>query len=997
MTEDNINSNTFLDIMDDQGSDSLFDPHLAHTGITCNSYSNGSICIANKLPILHINARSIKNKFDDIQIFLASSGVDWAFICISETWLKDDLIQYFAIDNYDLFASCRSDGQGGGAAIYVNKKYEAKKRLDLSCAELQSVFVEVKLNSTNIASKMIIGEIYRPPNFPNTQFNEYLEKTIDSIDKEKTVCVLAGDFNYNLLNLHNDKHSLAFLNLMNSYGFSPTITLATRIQNEHRSLLDNIFVNDSSLVNKAGIIEEDLSDHFPVFVSLDVNQNKMHDKREYTTFDKSKTEELNQFLSNKLHNIYSITDPNAACVELIQVYTDGIKKFSKTVKHSRRRNPIKPWITPGILCAINRKTKLYKDLIHKKSPEAKNRYNQYRNILTKVLRDAKRLYYQGLFQEHKNNGRKTWELLNEVINKRKCKTSMSPGKFSDELGNVYEGNKISEGFNNFFTSVGANLEKDIPASDSSPLDYLSVPSYPAFDANLSTTPNEIKCIIKSLNPVGGGLDNINTKIILFTYEKCLPYLTYFFNLCLRTAVFPDKLKIGLIIPIHKTGDKSKFNNYRPISLLPIFSKILEKLIHSRLLKYFDDNGILNPLQFGFRKKHSTYMPLAHLLDEVAKSLQNNEITCGIYLDLKKAFDTVSLDILIKKLYFLGVQGDLYNLLKSYLSNRTQRTKFNQIVSQDIKVNMGVPQGSILGPLLFIIYINDLGQISDEAKFYFFADDTAITIKAPNVVDLQQKINKLLPKVTNWFNTNRLSLNTSKSNYQIYSKLHVNNFEIKLNGSYIMRQKQVKYLGVIMEENLKFEKHIINISSLISRNIGVMGRAKHFLSSRELLLLYNSLVLPHLNYCAVVWGRNYRSRLDKLIKLQKRAIRIIDHKPFLYPTSNLFKKYKMLKFPDIVKEQSIMIMLAFINKILPEPISEMFRLHVPVNTRNTRHFDVPFAASNYRSFTLSFSAPNIWNTVVGHLFRDIRKVPRNKFTLKKHVRKYLVSKYIVQNN
>ena len=449
------------------------------------------------------------------------------------------------------------------------------------------------------------------------------------------------------------------------------------------------------------------------------------------------------------------------------------------------------------------------------------------------------------------------------------------------------------------------------------MDYLSNPNYPPFEENLSTTPYELTNIIKSLNPVGGGIDKISTKMILYTYEKCLPFLTFFFNLCLRTAVFPDLLKIAIVVPIYKAGEKDKFNNYRPISLLPVFSKILEKLLHARLVEYFDLNNVLNPFQFGFRKKHSTYMPLAHLIDEITKSLQERKITCGIYLDLKKAFDTVSLDILLNKLFFLGIKGDMFKILKSYLHGRYQRTKFNNTISNQIEVKMGVPQGSILGPLLFILYINDLPNVSDQMKCYFFADDTAISIKSSCVAELQLKVNDIMPKVTDWFKSNRLSLNTSKTHFQIYSRMDINDIDIQLNSCKILRQKSIKYLGVVVEENLKFEKHVANVSSVISRNIGVMGRSKSVLTSRELLLLYNSLVLPHLNYCAAVWGSNYPTRLGKLEKLQKRAIRIIDNKPYFYPTNNLFIKYSILKFPDIVKQQNIMILLAYLN---PRPDS-----------------------------------------------------------------------------
>ena len=398
---------------------------------------------------------------------------------------------------------------------------------------------------------------------------------------------------------------------------------------------------------------------------------------------------------------------------------------------------------------------------------------------------------------------------------------------------------------------------------------------------------EVQSIIKTLNPVGGGIDKINTKILILSYRSIIHHLTFFFNLCLSTGVFPDHLKIAIIKPIHKTGDTHIFSNYRPISLLPIFSKILEKILHSFISTYVNENNLLNPLQFGFRKKHSTYMPIAHMTDTIINSLQDNQITCVLYLDLKKAFDTVSLDILLKKLNFIGINGKLQKILKSYLTNRKQRTLIHSYISNEANVEMGVPQGSILGPLLFIIYINDISNISKQADFYLFADDTAIAIKAPRLLELKNKLHSVLPLVTKWLQANRLSLNVSKTYYQIFSRTSINDLDIKINHSQIVRKKSVKYLGVIVDENLKWQNHINYVASVVSRNIGVMGRAKFYLSSHHLLLLYNILILPYLNYCAAVWGSNYPTRIDKLIKLQKRAIRIIDKKrTFITPKNFL---------------------------------------------------------------------------------------------------------------
>ena len=245
------------------------------------------------------------------------------------------------------------------------------------------------------------------------------------------------------------------------------------------------------------------------------------------------------------------------------------------------------------------------------------------------------------------------------------------------------------------------------------------------------TQNQVQAIIKSLNSVGGGIDKISTKILLGTYKKCLHHLTHFFNLCLQTSVFPDLLKVAIIKPIFKNGEKDKLTNYRPISLLPVLSKILEKILHSFLMSHLDENNLLYRLQFGFRKKHSTYMPLCKMMDEITKSLENDEMSCCIYLDLKKAFDTVSQHILFDKLTAYGIPERLHKIITSYLSTRKQITKINGHLSDPCQVEIGVPQGSILGPLLFIIYINDLPNVSRDADFFLFADDTAHGHKRKN--------------------------------------------------------------------------------------------------------------------------------------------------------------------------------------------------------------------------------------------------------------------------
>ena len=941
--------------------------------------------------VIHLNVRSLKNKLDDLHNFLIKTGVLWDVICIAETWLKSDIIQYYNLDHYNLSTFCRNTGEGGGVAIYVHEKYNIVERKDLQNLDGEGSFVELTLSTKSGEKHILVGEIYRPPNYSSKMFLRYLEGILDALLNERKLIIIAGDFNYNLL-ANNKSDCLSFKNLLESYGFYQTIWKATRKQHQCESLLDNIFINNLSVFKSSGIIIDDLSDHLPIFTSLAIDNVLPEKRKQVNIFDRQKIPELIEFLSEKLYDFQNNTDANVACDQLIKAYEDGIKHFSKTYKPSRRKTPMKPWITPGLLCSINMKNKLYKKVLKNMNISNERKYKKYRNVLVNLIREAKKIYIQKSLEDNKNDSKQTWKVLNNLIKRRKNKQTKYPNVFYDNGEHCFKDEEVVEGFNTFFASIGAELEKKIPAARKCPLEYIDELLDEGVETLQRISYAQISNIIRYLNPVGGGIDGISTYILQKTYEPLANHITYFFNLCLETATFPDRLKMAVVVPIYKAGDKDKFNNYRPISLLPVFSKVLERIIHTALVSFLNDTNILNPLQFGFRKLHSTYMPLAHMYDKVTEKLQNDEISCSLYLDLKKAFDTVSFEILLKKMRVIGIRGSVLKILESYLNNRKQVVKINETVSQKQNIGMGVPQGSILGPLLFIIYINDICNVTDIGTFYLFADDTAICIHGKDYVQLQNKINVLVPKIEEWFCANRLSLNAAKTNYQIYSKTKIGDLNIVLNGITIERKSSIKYLGVLVDENLKWNSHINGVAALVGRNIGVMGRAKHYLTSKQLLLLYNALVLPHLNYCLIIWGINYETVLNKILVLQKRAVRMIDKKPFFHHSKPLFIKHKILRFPEMVKVQCIMILLAHLNNNLPSPIESMFKYSTPTNRRSNQHFCIPFAATNYRQFALSCSAPKIWNEIIGKLYTRLDQVPRNKQTLKKIIKGYLLDEY-----
>ena len=918
-----------------------------------------------KFNILHVNVRSIlsDSKFEEFQLFVSCSNEQWHVICVSESWLSDEVVPMRQLVGYTGYFKNRTNKTGGGVIVYVSDKHiKCSSEIVVEDITMEALFVQCQL-STTLA--VIVGQIYNPPSSETTTFIDELYHCLEKLDQRNKTTFLCGDFNLDLFSLLNDNHCRDFFNTLSSLGYWPSIFKTTRASDNKLSLLDNIFCNNLDILTKSGIIYDDSSDHFPVFVSctLDLLPRKPGRK---LVFDKNKYHELSAHLAEHLQHFTEISDPELACSALIDAYKSGILKFSIEIKQTRRSTLLKPWISPAILTSINQRHKLFLEKSRNPTEQNKCRYNVYRNKLNVILREAKKKILQNQLQINRANSKKLWQLLNETVRGNASQKPL-PGTFINDHGEHISGKEdIAESFNHFFISIGEKLQQKIPPCVQDPLDYVPTQTEHVLNSMLHTNSTELVEIIQQMKNVGAGIDPINASIFKNTYPAIVNELVHFVNLCLTQGIFPSALKIAVVKPIFKSGDKKDFTNYRPISLLPYISKLLEKIIHLRIMSFLDNSNILNSCQFGFQKNKSTYMPLLLLQEYITKAWENGNIVCGMHLDLKKAFDTVDHEILVGKLEKYGFTNSPLKLIKSYLSNRQQCVEYDGVRSELKRVKIGVPQGSILGPLLFLIYINDFPNISKNLKFLLYADDTVIFFESKNAKSLQLLVNKESVHICNWLQLNKLSLNTQKTVYQVYTKeIARPDLSVHLNGFTINAEMKVRYLGVYIDPQLKWSSHIDHVSLLISKNIGIINRSKYFLDKHSLLLLYNALVLPYINYCCLVWGFAFPSYLNRIEILQKRAIRVIDGQHRLAHSDPIFKSLEILKVKDIAKQQLLTVMHKKFIGGLPTEIDALFTLSDPpsITTRTLRHFNETFSAKLYGTKIATWAGPRLWNSII----------------------------------
>ena len=928
------------------------------------------------LTILQVNCRGFSTNFYKLENLIQEIGTNIDIIACSETWTSDDRhdMNVFNLDNYSMTYCNRKDRRGGGVAIYVANKYKVNCCNDLTFAIencMEVVTIDVKIGKKHV----YISSIYRAPNTDLDSFiNDHYVKLLNGLRyKNMYIC---GDFNVNLLNYDKHSDTKIFVDLNYSYGLFPLINKPTRICKDSMTIIDNIFTNDTDNLHKmnCGILIYDISDHLPTIVTIEglhgnsdkIKHNKSIWKR---TIKESNIQKMKNLL-NECHWDHELdgNDVNVSYNRFVKTFLDCYNNAcpKKRVEIKNDKKSDKPWFTKGLRNACKKKQHLYKAYLCKRTEMSEKRYKIYKNKLTKVLRCEEKRYYDRLLMANKGDMQKTWNVLKKIIGKKSKLHTCN--EFVEKGLKITNPNDIAKGFNEFFVNVGPNLASKIKNKGNTTnkaVDYLKDINFNESLFLKPVTEFELLSIVnKFKSKASCGYDEINMSIVRKVIHPILIPLLHICNLSLNSGVFPDAMKIAKVLPFFKSGEDNIFSNYRPVSLLPQFSKILEKLFNNRLVEFIEKFQLLCESQYGFRYQHSTSHALCELYEKITLAIDNNEIPIGVFIDLRKAFDTIDHTILLNKLERYGIRGVANSWLTSYLSNRYQFVEHNQISSQRLKIRCGVPQGSILGPTLFILYINDMYKVSNKLKFILFADDTNILISGKDINQVCNTLNTELAKLCNWFSVNKLSLNIGKTNYMIFGNRHVtSSVDICMDRVKVNQINVTKFLGVYIDSKLTWNNHVDYIHNKISRNLGILYKVSKVLNEESLHTLYSSLVLPYLQYCCEIWGNGSAMNCDKLFRLQKKAMRIISHSTYREHTSPIFYATRCLKLKDLIHLKTAVFMYNVTHMRAPSVIENMFKQNIDVHSHNTRikeSLHKPECHCKLRSKAMPLNGVAIWN-------------------------------------
>lgn len=974
------------------------------------------------ISLLSLNIQSLASKFNEFSDFhnlLATNKCKFDIMALQETFSIVDP-NIFGLNGYNLQYRTRTIHKGGGVAFYVSTDLQVQVLEELSVFQekiFESLFIKVHVSDKN---SFIIGNIYRSPSSnigstPSEQFNSFLDilsNILDQLSSLNQKVYLVGDFNCDLIRFKDHPKTLEFIDKLFSCGFIQLINHPTRISQNRATLIDHCWTNYISNEYKSGILTMYLSDHFPIFHILSSKKKRLIPKtfkyRDYSTDNINSFKSLLSQLS--FADVMQENDANLSYDLFHNKFFDlfNIVFEEKEKKFNRNVHKIEPWMSLGLLTSRLRKDELSRIYSQTRTIEDHITYNNYKNLYNKLLKNMRKLYYQKEIQKHQGDLKNVWQTIREAAG-IKTKSSNLPSSLNINGNTVKDNKLIAEEFNQHFASIADKIKETITPTDKPPDEYIE-----PLNLNFQMpqiTPNQVISTFKELKEKKScDYMDLSSHFMKNIIELISFPLSHIFNRSIDTGVVPKKLKISKVHPVFKSGSIDETNNYRPISLISLFGKLLEKIVCNHLSSFLLSNNIIDKNQFGFQQNHSTIHPMIHLLNKITNAINNKEFTIGIFCDLTKAFDMVPIRLLLNKLSKIGINGTILTWFKNYLTERQQFVQIGQDKSSLLIVDSGVPQGSILGPILFLIFFNDLPR-STLLYMLLFCDDTTILASGKNLNDLVNFVNIELRKISQWFRANGMSLHPVKTKFTIFHTqgqtipwddinlvidendpdcTNYNNDLVK-KLDYVNNSSEIpaiKFLGIYFDPTLNFKYHIDQLSLKLSKALFILRRSKKLLDKKSMLSLYYSLFHCNLVYGILIYSTATPSNLTPIITKQKMAIRCIMNSKYNAHTAPMFKELNILPFNLLIKYFQLQFMHNYKMNYLPRSFLNMWETNQEFNDnyqlRNILDYRIPRFRIELSKRLPFCHFPKIWNDFDCFPIKNLTSKNQFKNKLKAHL-------------